>query len=310
MPSADDVAAMFQLAKTLVESGLLPQTIKTPAAAFAIVQKGRELGLPPMQSLSGIAVISGKPVCSSELMASLIYRDHGDNALAVVESTSDVCTIEYGRRGASQRGRYTFTIDDARRAGVAGGATWQKYPAAMLRARCISAVARMAFPDSIAGMYMPDELGADVDVDADGEVVIVNAPTTTAQLPSPRPVSAPTPTPAAPAKPARTTAEAASDAVKNGPCKPEQVEVIYNLALRKKAFGPEDVDKLFAENMGKPGMTVKDLTHSQAAKWIVQLNQLSDYDASQDDPNHQPPQPADPTTGEITETGDETGINY
>jgi hypothetical protein len=35
----------------------------------------------------------------------------------------------------------------------------------MLRARCISAVARMAFPDSIGGMYTAEELGAEVDED-------------------------------------------------------------------------------------------------------------------------------------------------
>jgi hypothetical protein len=47
----------------------------------------------------------------------------------------------------------------------------------MLRARCLSAVARMAFPDSIGGMYSPDELGASVRVEGetvvfDGETVI------------------------------------------------------------------------------------------------------------------------------------------
>jgi len=40
----------------------------------------------------------------------------------------------------------------------------------MLRARCISAVARMAFPDVISGVYTPEELGGSVQV-IDDQVV-------------------------------------------------------------------------------------------------------------------------------------------
>lgn len=169
LPTGNEWGTITQMAEVLVPSGMLPAHIKTPAAAAAIILKGRELGIPPMQALSGIAVIQGKPVAGSELMLAILYRDHGDNCLWFTETTDVRCAVSYARRGWPERREYAFTIDDAKRAGLLNNATWTKYPAAMLRARTISAVARMAFPDSIGGMYTPEELGAMVTITADGE---------------------------------------------------------------------------------------------------------------------------------------------
>jgi hypothetical protein len=47
--------------------------------------------------------------------------------------------------------RLTFSMDDAKRAGLAGRGPWQKYPQAMLRARCAMALARAHYPDAVMG---------------------------------------------------------------------------------------------------------------------------------------------------------------
>jgi hypothetical protein len=52
----------------------------------------------------------------------------------------------------------TFTIEEAQAAGVAGKDNWRKYPKAMLRARCIAALARTVYPDLLAGVYETEEL--------------------------------------------------------------------------------------------------------------------------------------------------------
>jgi hypothetical protein len=155
---------MKQQAKMLVNTGFLPDAIKTPEQAVAIMLTGRELGLPTMYALNNIAVIKGKPAANAAVMLSLIYRDHGDDAAKWDDdATNDkVATLLYKRRTWTEYKRHTFTIEDARTAGLAGNATWKLYPGAMLRARCISAVARMAFPDSIGGMYTPEELGMQI----------------------------------------------------------------------------------------------------------------------------------------------------
>jgi len=174
-------------ADMLVKTGFLPQTIKTPEQAVAIMMKGRELGVPPMYALSNIAVISGKPACTAELMLALLYRDHGDAALQVTETTAQRCAAAYKRRGWKEAQTFAFTIEDAKTAGLSGG-NWAKYPAAMLRARCISAIARMAFPDSIGGMYTAEELGAAVNAET-GEILSGPPPAPPAADEGPEPVS-------------------------------------------------------------------------------------------------------------------------
>lgn len=195
LPSSSEWRTMVEMAAMLVPTGFLPNTIRTPEQAVAIILKGRELRVPAMHALSSIVVVQGKPVCSAELMLALIYRDHGDLAVVVEESTHEVCRVSYRRPGWDKARSFAFTIEDARRADLAGKGTWKAYPQAMLRARCISAVARLAFPDSIAGMYTPEELGAPVRVTEDGavEVAVVEAPPTPAAVAMPVPRERPGP---------------------------------------------------------------------------------------------------------------------
>lgn len=167
---------MRQMAEVLLKSGFLPATIKTPEAAVAVILKGTELGIPPMYALSNVVIIQGKPTANAELMLALIYRDHGDNAAQFIETNADICTISYARRGWDVRRQHSYTIAEAKAAGLIKNGPWTSYPAAMLRARCISAVARLAFPDTIAGMYTAEELGAQVTVNTEGEVETVAVP--------------------------------------------------------------------------------------------------------------------------------------
>lgn len=163
---------IFQLAEVLIPTGFLPESIKTPGQAAAIILKGQELGIPPLYALNNISIVKGKQVCQAELMLCLIYRDQGDQAVKILETSDRVCRVRYRRRGGDP-GDLAFTIEEAAQAGlIARNPTYKTYPAAMLRARAISAAARIAFPDSIAGMYTPDEMGARVVVNEQGEVVL------------------------------------------------------------------------------------------------------------------------------------------
>lgn len=170
LPSVSEMQVLGDLAATLIPTGFLPADIKNAGQAVAIMLKGRELGVPPMYALSNIVIVKGKPTVSAEMMLALIHRDHGQRAMRVKESSDALCTVEYRQAGWSDVLSYSYSIDMATKAGLLSNHAWKSYPAAMLRARCISAVARMAFPESIAGMYTPGELGEEVLVTEDGEV--------------------------------------------------------------------------------------------------------------------------------------------
>lgn len=154
-----NISEALQLAKLLVESKLLPRGVATPQAAFAIIATGRELGMTAMQSLRSIHVIEGKPTLSADLIAALCKsRCDVCSYFMLVESTTTSATYETQRVGDPKPTTMSFTMEDATRAGLQGKDNWRKYPAAMLRARCITALARAVYPDLAMGIYDEDEL--------------------------------------------------------------------------------------------------------------------------------------------------------
>jgi hypothetical protein len=147
----------MEMAKTLVESRMFAN-VRTPEAAFAIIATGRELGFSMMQSLRGIHIIEGKPTLSADAMAGLVKsRPEVCTYFRCVETTDKVAVYETQRAGDPPT-RMQFTIEDAQRAGATSKDNWKKYPAAMLRARAITALARAVYPDLLMGLYDPDEL--------------------------------------------------------------------------------------------------------------------------------------------------------
>lgn len=152
------IAEAFHLAGILVKSRLLPDSVTTPEAAFAIIATGRELGLTAMQSLRSIHVVKGRTILSADLVAALVKsRPDVCKYFQLVESTAERAVYRTHRVGDPEPTTMAFTMEDAKRAQVTGNPTWTKYPQAMLRARCITALARAVYPDLAMGIYDPDE---------------------------------------------------------------------------------------------------------------------------------------------------------
>lgn len=172
LPTQGEWNTIIGMAQQLVPTGFLPKAVDSPQKAAAIMLKARELGVPPMYALSNIAVIQGKPTANAELMLALVKRAYGRDAIWVEHSSPKVAKVGYLVHGKPKY--YEFTIEMAAAAKLTGD-VWQKFPDAMLRARCISAVCRMEFPEVIGGMYVPGELGEDVRVEkSTGEVISVD----------------------------------------------------------------------------------------------------------------------------------------
>lgn len=160
-------------AERLAQAGLLPTAYRQqPANVLLIVEQAEALGIPVMTALNGVHIVEGRPTISAALMSALVRRAghklrvSGDDTRAVAEIVrADDPDFTF---------RSEWTLDRAKKAGLAGRGSWGKYPAAMLKARAISEVCRDACQEVVAGVYTPEELGADVVVDADGDVVAVH----------------------------------------------------------------------------------------------------------------------------------------
>ena len=161
----EEFEVMQRFAKTMVSSGYFSDA-KDVAQAFVKIQAGKELGIPPFASMTGIHIIQGKPALGANVIATLIKNDPRYN-YRVLEMSDTVCRIQFYESG-EPCGVSEFTAADARKAGTKN---MDKFPKNMLFARAISNGAKWYTPGIFGGapVYTPDELGADVD--EDGNIV-------------------------------------------------------------------------------------------------------------------------------------------
>lgn len=163
-------------AKLFADSGYFPDA-KSAAQAYVKIQTGREMGIPMMAAMTGIAIIQGKPVVGANIIASKVKSSGYDYRVRYLEN--DGCKIEFFK-GDESLGISTFMEDDAKAAGLTGKDNWKKYARNMYFARAISNGQRWYCPDATSGttVYTPDELGGKVDeegnpvVDKQGNAVI------------------------------------------------------------------------------------------------------------------------------------------
>lgn len=182
-------------AKAMAVSNLLPVAYQNhPENVLVALEQGRALGIAPIQAMNQINVIKGKPALSADLIAVLVRRAghrlrvEGDDtyAQATVIRADDPDYIPKPVR---------WDMERAKRAGLLGNPSWQKYPAAMLRARAISEAARAWANDALYGfIYTPEELDNSwlPDSDPDTGEPVHNSPAPVpvqSQVPQPHPTA-------------------------------------------------------------------------------------------------------------------------
>lgn len=157
-----------ELAKQICDTEFVPQSLRrNPAAVAAAILYGHEIGIGPMMALAKISIIQGTPAPRAELARALILS-HG-HEFWVDEQTTTRCTVSGRRQGSDKVQTVTWTMDDAKKAGL-GGNAWNKYPRQMLLARASAELARNVFADVLGGIaYFAEELdGEETDVPVNG----------------------------------------------------------------------------------------------------------------------------------------------
>lgn len=155
----------MEYARTLAVSGMLPSQYRNqPANLLYALEFADSLGLHPMAAITGVHVIEGKPSASSALISALVRR--AGHKLRVT-GNDEQATAQIVRADDPEfTFSCTWTWARADRAGLTGKKVWKNYPAAMLKARAVTEVAREACEEALSGMhYTPEELGANVNED-------------------------------------------------------------------------------------------------------------------------------------------------
>lgn len=88
-----------QKAKLLVETGLLPDSIKTWQVAAAIMMRAEELEVHYWVGLIHLNAIKGAPQPDGQLCMALIQRSELLELYQILETTDEICSIRMKRRG-------------------------------------------------------------------------------------------------------------------------------------------------------------------------------------------------------------------
>lgn len=157
--------------------------------AIVKVLAGRELGIGPIASMTGIHIIKGKPSLGANLLASCLKRS-GRYDYRVKELTDKNVSLEFFEVIGGKResiGVSSFSFAEAQKAGTQN---LDKFPRNMLFARALSNGVRWFCPDVTGGpVYTPEELGAPVN--GDGEIIESSAKLVTPEQPKQAPQAAP-----------------------------------------------------------------------------------------------------------------------
>jgi hypothetical protein len=139
--------------------------------AIVKVLAGRELGIGPIASMTGIHIIKGKPALGANLLAACVKRS-GRYDYRAKEITPTNVSIEFFEIVGGKReslGISSFSIADAR---AAQTQNIDKFARNMLFARALSNGVRWYCPDVTGGpVYTPEELGAPVN--GDGDIIVI-----------------------------------------------------------------------------------------------------------------------------------------
>lgn len=148
----------LRYADALAQSELIPKEYqRKPANILVAMQWGNEIGLKTLQAMQNIAVINGRPSLWGDAMIALVLAS--PVCEYVVEEDKDgVAICRAKRRGAPEQTR-TFSVEDAKTAGLAGkSGPWTNYPKRMRQLRARAFALRDVFTDVLRGMPMAEEL--------------------------------------------------------------------------------------------------------------------------------------------------------
>jgi hypothetical protein len=148
---AQELDAAHRLGQALCQTDFVPNDFKgKPEAAAAAILAGKALGLDPMNSLSNIFVIHGKPALYARTMAGMVM-EHGHELYRSV-ATPEQVTIMARRKGQSEWQEFTWTMQRAQTAGYTSNKLYKTDPIAMLTAKAQAEACRTIAPDVLTGV--------------------------------------------------------------------------------------------------------------------------------------------------------------
>lgn len=170
-PAEASFMALVSMGSSLLKTGFLPAHIKTGEAFAAIVLIGREMGMSTMEACRKLQCIKGTVTERADSQLARFKSDGGRSEFKELTETKAVLSLRHPNGDLHTE---TFTMEDARKAGLASNDNYGKHPKAMLRSRAITAGLKSIGWEGSVGIYDPEEI-ADLP-DTRPEPVAVHTP--------------------------------------------------------------------------------------------------------------------------------------
>jgi hypothetical protein len=263
-----ELATKMDYARAMASSNLLPKQYQNnPANLLFALEYADALGVSPINAITSIHVIEGKPSASADLIAAMIRR--AGHKLRVTGDDTRATAVLIRADDPEFEYEATWTIDKARAASLTGKSVWKNYPGAMLRSRAITEVARMGASDALFGVvYTPEELGAEVT--GDGAPLHPSPPIRTGAERLRAAVAGadppPVPTDHSDTGPVQASAERADDGIT-----PAQLRKLH-AALNEAGLGDRGAGLAYLTDLlGREITTSKELSKDDASRAIDDL---------------------------------------
>ena len=146
---------MQAMAKSLVASKMFG--FKTVEEAMSIMLIAQAEGRSPALAARDYHVIQGRPALKADAMLARFQQEGG--VVEWDEYTDAKVTGRFSHpKSCPKPVAVTWTLDMAKRIGLASRDNWRNYPRAMLRSRVVSEGVRTAYPGIAVGIYTVDEV--------------------------------------------------------------------------------------------------------------------------------------------------------
>lgn len=191
---AAELDAAGRIAAVLCGTEFVPRGLRgNVEATAAAILTGREIGLAPMNALSNIFIVQGKPALYARTMVALVLS-HG-HEIERTAATEQAVTVRARRRGSANWTEFTWTIQRAQKAGYTSNKLYSQDPTAMLTAKAQTEACRTMFADVLSGMAATsvEEINLDGDTSTPAPAAVESKPRTVKRKTPPRSKKQPAP---------------------------------------------------------------------------------------------------------------------
>lgn len=155
------LGAAYKLARGLYESRLYSR-FPNPEAIWAVIIRGREMGLGALTALDSFHVIEGRPCPSAHLLIARAKQHPDCEFFQFLGGDDKSAEYETKNRRNPKPTRLRYTLAQAEAAGITksqrGRTNWEKRPAEMIRKTCAIQLARIEYPEALLGAYAAEEM--------------------------------------------------------------------------------------------------------------------------------------------------------